>query len=64
MNRETIKDYSGRIIGYIETESNGDKKVTDFSGRILGYYRKSQNTTVDFCGRIKYYGDMSGALLL
>lgn len=56
--KEPIQDFSHRILGYIETKPNGDKVATDFSGRILGYYRKSQNATTDYCGRILYFGDM------
>ena len=63
MAREPIKDFAGRILGYIEYHGNGDSTVTDFYGRILGYYRKSQNVTTDFYGRILYRGDMSAALI-
>ena len=64
MGRETISEYTGRIIGYIETQPNGDKKVTNFTGTILGYYKKAQNVTTDFIGKILYRGDMSAALLV
>lgn len=63
-SRETIKEYSGTILGYIDTESNGDKTVKSYSGQILGYYRKSSDTTVTYSGRILYRGDMSAALLV
>lgn len=63
MSRETIREFNGRIIGYIETDFRGDKKVTNFSGKILGYYRKSNNATVDFSGKILYFGDASALLL-
>lgn len=63
MAKEPIKDFAGRILGYIDYHSNGDTTVTDFYGRILGYYKKSQNVTTDFYGRILYRGDMSGALI-
>jgi len=63
-DRETIREFNGSIIGYIDTESNGDKTVKDFSGRILGYYRRSSDTTTNFSGRILYRGDMSAALLV
>ena len=61
---ETIKDYSGRIIGTIETDSRGNKTVRDYCGRILGTYDRSSNYTKDYCGRILYYGDMAAALLV
>lgn len=64
MSREQISEYAGRVIGYIETMPNGDKKITNFTGTILGYYKKAQNVTTDFFGRILYRGDMSAALLI
>ena len=32
---ETIRTYSGQIIGYIKTLSNGDKEVRNFTGQIV-----------------------------
>ena len=61
MERMEIKQYpSGRIVGFIEIDSNGDKTVKEFSGRILGYYRKSRNGTFDFYGRQLAFGDVTG----
>jgi len=62
--KEAIREFSGVIIGYIDTLSNGDKVVTNFSGVILGYYRKSLNITTNFEGVILYKGDMASALLV
>ena len=59
----TIKDAYGRIIGYIEQMSNGDKRVSDCYGRILGWYKKGLNATTDVYGRIIAQGDASGMLL-
>lgn len=63
MDRQTIRDFTGRIIGFIDTDPRGDKTVRDFTGRILGYYRKGTNTTTDFTGRIIANGDCSSSLL-
>ena len=63
MEKETVRDFSGKIIGTIETESNGDKTVRDFYGRILGFYKKSIDSTTDFYGRIVARGDCCGILL-
>ena len=64
MGRETIKNFSGSILGYLDTESNGDVVAKDSSGRIVGYYRKSNNATTDFSGRILYYGNCAVALII
>ncbi|MBR4800723.1 MAG: hypothetical protein IK048_03550 [Clostridia bacterium] len=59
MERLTITKFSGQIVGFIDVESNGDKTVRDFYGKILGYYRKSNNATTLFSGRIIAFGDVS-----
>lgn len=62
MERTTIKDFYGRIVGAIEDYP--DKVVAkDFYGRILGYYDKKQNVTKDFFGRIIATGDATSKLI-
>lgn len=62
MEKETIRDFSGKIIGFIETDSRGNKTVRDFYMRVLGYYDKSQNVTTDFYRRVIARGDCCGML--
>ena len=58
MNREYIKEFSGKILGYVETSPNGDQTAFDFDTRqILGYYRASHNHTTDFLGRVVAKGN-------
>ena len=53
MTQEYIRDFSGKILGIIETFDNGDQLARDFSSRmILGYYRAGPNHTTDFYGRV------------
>lgn len=59
---ETIRDSVGRIIGYIDTDSSGNKTVKAFGGKILGYYDKYSNTTRQFGGRVIARGDCVGLL--
>ena len=60
--RESIRLYSGLIIGYLDDQ--GSRIVaTDYSGRILGYYNKSNNTTTDYSGKILAYGNILSALI-
>ena len=64
MTRSDIRDFYGRIIGYIETEDRtGDKTGRDFYGRIVGYYDKKLNVTRDFYGRIVARGDALSGLI-
>ena len=47
MTKTEIRDFYGRIIGWVETdEVTGDKTGRDFYGRIVGYYQKSLNWTM------------------
>lgn len=62
-SEEIIRDYSGRIIGYVETEANGDKIFRNFYRRILGYYDKQLNLTRDFYRRIIARGDAGVGLI-
>ena len=62
--RETIRDFAGSIIGYLDHESNGDVVARSFSGQNLGHYEASSDTTKDFYGRILYRGNMAAALLV
>ena len=58
-----IKDFYGRIIGWVQEDSNGNKKLADFQGRIKGRYDKATDTTRDFYGRIVAKGDQLSMLL-
>ena len=62
MAREAIKDWQGKIIGWLEWLGN-KKWLSDFYGRRLGYYDKSLNKTFDFYGRQIGIGDMVMTLL-
>lgn len=63
VNKQTIKEFSGKIIGTIETDNIGNKTIRDFYGKILGKYDKKQNVTRDFYGKIVARGDQSSMLL-
>lgn len=63
MNKETIRDFYGKILGTIETDAQGNKTVRDFYGRILGWYRKTDNLTKNFYGKIIAKGDVAVGLL-
>ena len=52
-----VRQASGRIIGFIETDKDGNKQVRDFYGKILGYYDARLDVTRDFYGKITTRGD-------
>ena len=60
---EPVRDFSGRIIAWIETKPNGDVYVREFSGRILGHYDKQCDVTREFSGRIIAQGNQIGMLI-
>lgn len=60
---QIIRDFSGRIVGYIETDSQGNKIIRDFYKVILGKYDKKSNITRDFYGKILARGDISSSLI-
>ena len=62
MTEEVVREFSGKIIGYIQTDSSGNKIIRDFYRRVLGRYDKATNTTRDFYNRIIARGDMSSML--
>ena len=62
-NKQIIRDFYGKIIGSIETDTQGNKTIRDFYGKILGRYNKKQDVTRDFYGKIVSKGDASTMLL-
>ena len=63
VSKETIRDRSGKIIGFITTDHLGNKTARDFYGKIKGQYSKMTNLTKDFYGRIVSQGDSTVGLL-
>ena len=58
IERDKIKDWRGRIIGFIDTDTaTGNKVIRDFYGKMLGRYNKKLNITQDFYGRQVAKGD-------
>ena len=63
MKEQTIKDFYGKILGYIRTEPNGDKTAFDFYRRKLGTWDKQKDITKDWLGRIVSSGDSLAVLI-
>ena len=62
--REPVKDWRGKILGFIETDTQtGNKKIKDFYGKIKGKYNKRLDITQDFYGRKVSDGDQLLRLL-
>lgn len=63
MTTETIRDVNGKIVGYIDTDAQGNKVIKNFYRIIKGYYNAKDNVTRDFYRRIVAHGDVSASLL-
>lgn len=62
-NKVPIRNFYGKIIGWLETLNNGNKVLRNFYGKILGRYDKQSDTTRDFYGKIIARGDQLTMLL-
>lgn len=63
MSREILKDRNFRIIGYIDTDSQGKKKILDPNYRVLGYFDPRTNRTTDANYRTIGNGDLLATFL-
>ena len=63
MQKIQLRDFHGRIIGTIETDSNGKKTLRDFYGKILGFYDAKRDVTTNFMGQVVAKGDCLTMLL-
>lgn len=63
ISKEPVRLFSGKIIGYIETDKDGNQQARDFYGKILGTYDKQFNVTRNFYGRILGKGNQVSGLV-
>lgn len=63
ISKEPVREFNGKIMGWIETDRDGNQQVRDFYGRIQGTYDKKMNVTRDFYGRIITQGNTCLGLL-
>ena len=63
ISKEPVREFNGKIMGFIETDRDGNQQVRDFYGRILGTFDKKMNVTRDFYSRILTRGNTVLGLL-
>lgn len=64
MTEQIIREFSGKIIGFIETDSDGNKVGRTFPSRkIVGRYDAKNDCTRDFSCRIVAKGDCVVSLI-
>lgn len=65
IERTKIKDFYGKILGYVDTDTvTGNKVAYNFYNKILGRYNKREDRTRDFYGKIVSRGDTTQALVV
>jgi len=60
--RIELRDYSGRLQGWIE-KSGGRLEGRDYTGRLKGWYDERNNETRDFTGRLVGRQNVLAALI-
>jgi hypothetical protein len=63
MSTQTLKDSHYRVIGYIETKSDGTQVAKDSHYRVVGYYDPKTNKTKDEHYRVIGEGNLLSSLI-
>ena len=63
MSRQTLKDSQFRVIGYIETRSDGIQVGKDKQFRVKGYYEPKTDKTKDAQFRVVGQGNLLASLI-
>ena len=58
-----IKNWRGKVMGFIKTDDKGNKQVFDSRYKLLGTYRKDLNLTRDSGYRVIGKGDLTLTLI-
>lgn len=54
---EPVKDWAGKVLGWVETDNRGNQTVRNFGGRVLAYYRADRDVTTDWAGKVVSRGN-------
>lgn len=57
VKKSAIKNFAGKILGYISEDKNGNQRCTTFAGKILGYYDSSRDVTLTYAGKLVARGN-------
>ena len=50
--KEPVRAFNGKIIGWVETDNEGNQLIRAFTGKVLAKYDKKFDVTRDFYGRV------------
>lgn len=60
---EPVKDWTGKILGWVDTDSHGNQVVKNFGGRVLAKYDAQNDRTTDFAGKVLSHGNTAIAYI-
>jgi hypothetical protein len=63
VTKQTIRDPNNKLLGYIETLSDGRQKATDANNKILGYFDPKRNATMDPNNRVLVRANILSGLI-
>ena len=63
MGREAVKDWTGKILGWVDTDNKGNQIVYNFGLRVLAKYDAYNDWTTDFAGKVLSRGNTAIAYI-
>ena len=57
ISKEPVREFGGKIIGWVETDKDGNQDIRTFTGAIIARYDARMKVTRDFYGRILTKGN-------
>ena len=57
ISKEPVREFGGKIIGWVETDIDGNQEVRNFYGTIIARYDAKIKVTRDFYGKILTQGN-------
>ena len=57
ISKEPVREFGGKIIGWVETDADGNQEVRNFIGEIVSRYDAKIKVTRDFYGNILTQGN-------
>ena len=54
---EPVKDWTGKVLGFVDTDKFGNQTVKNFGGKVLAFYDAKRDVTTDFAGKVLSKGN-------
>ena len=63
MKEEAVKDWAGKVLGWVRTDDRGNQIVYNFGHRVLAKYDAQNDRTTDYAGRVLSHGNTAIAYI-